>query len=185
MLARFFSAALVLAAALPALAADDVPLPPLTPKGEYLVMTQDDATSSSKCIGNPATPMCAVETLLACFVRGKDHLCQSALGVAWDKVPDFVSKLDWPPVIYRVVRREVLDDRHFPWRPQRDMDWRPGELDLRAADIRIDLVRKECWEKVTVPCACEAPARGPRGATAYIVRHEKGRWAVVTWGSVY
>jgi hypothetical protein len=48
-------AALFSAAAFPALAGD-VPLPPLTPKREYLVMTQEDATSTSNCIGNPVTP---------------------------------------------------------------------------------------------------------------------------------
>lgn len=35
----------------------------------------DRADASSRCIGDPATPVCAVETLLACRVRGEARLC--------------------------------------------------------------------------------------------------------------
>lgn len=66
-----------------------MPLPPITPKGQYFVMTKDKETTTSDCVGNPKTPMCAVETLLACFVRVVDYLCQTALGVPYEKVPDF------------------------------------------------------------------------------------------------
>src|ERR1041384_3643138 len=33
-------------------------------------------TASSACIGTAATPLCAVETLLACLVRNDDTLCR-------------------------------------------------------------------------------------------------------------
>lgn len=84
--ARLLVAVCFLAAALPAYAGEDVPLPPLTPKGKQLFMTRESSTSSSECVGSPVTPMCAVETLLACFVRGDDSLCQTAMGVPADKV---------------------------------------------------------------------------------------------------
>lgn len=32
--------------------------------------------SDSRCIGNPVTPLCAVETWLACFSRKQDALCE-------------------------------------------------------------------------------------------------------------
>lgn len=35
---------------------------------EWATLTFDPATSSSRCIGNPMTPLCAVETHKACFL---------------------------------------------------------------------------------------------------------------------
>jgi hypothetical protein len=168
--------AVLLAAAIP-VRADDAPLPPLTPKGEYLVLTANKETTTSHCIGDPKTPMCAVETLLACFVRNKNDLCQTAMGVPWDRVPDFNRDLPWPPIVYRVVRREVLTDKHFPWRVKRDLEWRPGEPSVKAGDVRIDIVVRECDTKV-LPEPCD-PAEG---ASAYIVRQQNYNWAVVNWG---
>jgi hypothetical protein len=177
--------ALLLAAALPARADDAVPLPPITPVDGYFVMTQDDATSSSKCVGNPVTPMCAVETLMACFVRGDDRLCQTAMGVPANKVPHMGELSDWPSIVYRVVRAEVLTDKHFPWRPTYNLDWRPGEPSVRPSDIRIDVLRRECFETPIVPRNCEVPVRQTSGPVAYVVRREGSRWAVITWGDAY
>ena len=33
--------------------------------------------ATSGCIGQPTTPICAVETLLACWVRGQPTLCRT------------------------------------------------------------------------------------------------------------
>lgn len=179
MLARFLSAALVLSAALPALA-EDVPLPPLTPKGEYLVMTQDDATSTSKCIGSPVTPMCAVETMLACWSRAIDDLCRIAMAVG--KNPDIGRGKPGPNMIYRVVRREVLNERTFPWPPKRDRSWRPGGLTMRSGDIRIDIIDKSCWDEISSAACDPVWSLVP---TAFIVRQQNNRWTVITWGYAY
>lgn len=38
-------------------------------------ITRDTRTTTSKCVGNPVTPLCAIETYIACFVRRKETLC--------------------------------------------------------------------------------------------------------------
>lgn len=80
--ARAAALALVLAAILllpapagaqPAAADPDLPAP--DPPGVWRRLTHDDATSTSRCIGNPVTPLCAVETYLACFFRSRNDYC--------------------------------------------------------------------------------------------------------------
>ncbi len=175
--ARFILAAIILAAAFPALA-QDAPLPPLTPEGEYLVMTQDDSTSTSDCIGNPVTPLCAVETVIACFERGNDDLCRIGQGLAQN--PGIVPEMEtYGFLLYRVVRREVVTDRRFPWPPKRDLSDRPGELSVQAGDIRIDTVDKSCSEFMETPKTCRSTWGNRR---TYIVRQEGDRWSVIIWG---
>ncbi len=50
------------------------PLADVPPPDELRFISMEDATS--QCIGNPKTPLCAVETLLACFTRVDPSLCQ-------------------------------------------------------------------------------------------------------------
>jgi len=176
---RFLLVAALLPVALPAFA-EDVPLPPITPEGQYLVMTQDDATSSSQCIGDPATPMCAVETMLACWHRARDDLCRVAMDV--DQDPHFGGKSPGPNIIYRVVRTRTLTDRIFPWSPERDRSWRPGGLTMRAGDVQIDVVEKNCWHEVSAK-ACEPV--WSLVPTAFIIRKNGERWIVITWGFAY
>lgn len=67
---------LLMLIASPALAqADDPMLPQPDPPGVWRKLTLDDATTTSKCIGNPVTPVCAVETYWACFLRRQPELC--------------------------------------------------------------------------------------------------------------
>jgi hypothetical protein len=176
MVPRLLVAAFLSAAALPALA-DDVPLPDLTPKGQYLVMTQDDATSTSKCIGDPKTPLCAVETVRACYIRGKADLCRIGTGVeGYDQVNGI--KLD--NEIYRVKRAEVLSDRRFPWNPKQDPR-RNGDINMQAGDIRIDIADKWCSKEIP-PDGC---GRNWMFPTAYIVRKVRDHWSVTVWGPAF
>ena len=48
---------------------------PPPPEFQLSVIAQTDATSS--CVGDPVTPLCAAETLLACFARKEGDLCES------------------------------------------------------------------------------------------------------------
>ncbi|MDR3437212.1 hypothetical protein [Telmatospirillum sp.] len=52
-----------------AMAGDDRPEP-------WRLISQDIAATTSQCIGRPETPLCAVETLLACFQRANQALCR-------------------------------------------------------------------------------------------------------------
>jgi hypothetical protein len=54
-------------------AADSIVKP--DPPGVWRILGPDDKDTTSKCIGKPKTPICAVETFLACFVRDDESLC--------------------------------------------------------------------------------------------------------------
>ena len=59
-------AALVLGSGAAAAAGRHAPdLPRPDPKGTWRKITWDDATTTSKCIGDLSTPLCALETVLA------------------------------------------------------------------------------------------------------------------------
>ena len=63
-------AAALLLTALPVMAEQLGPeLPKPDPKGHWRVITQDDAATTSKCIGTLSTPLCAMETYMASIVR--------------------------------------------------------------------------------------------------------------------
>ena len=73
LLATYF---LMLIVAAPAVAqAHDPVLPQPDPQGTWRKMTRDDATTTSRCVGNPVTPLCALETYLACFLRRQPEFC--------------------------------------------------------------------------------------------------------------
>src|SRR3990172_7533843 len=44
----------------------------------WRTLTFSDETTTSKCIGKPVTPICAVETFEACFKRSQIELCRKA-----------------------------------------------------------------------------------------------------------
>jgi hypothetical protein len=160
------------------LRAEDSPVPPVTPMGQYFALTYDNATSSSKCIGDPKTPLCAVETIMACRMRAEIDLCRIAMDLkSSEQINPVVQR--WPARIYRVSRAEVLTDRTFPWRPSRRLKWRPGEISMKAGDIRIDIVEHWCHDEMT-RAACDPASTGTK---TYIVRQIGDRWAVIEVGN--
>jgi hypothetical protein len=68
------------------------------PAGSWRVMRRDDATSD--CIGDPVTPICAVETQIACFDRAVVELCLLAyrtsnprsFNLNYAPVPDLIDR---------------------------------------------------------------------------------------------
>jgi hypothetical protein len=44
--------------------------------GVKRAMTKDPKTTDSQCVGDPKTPVCALETMLACLVRQQPELCR-------------------------------------------------------------------------------------------------------------
>jgi hypothetical protein len=122
--------------------------------------------------------MCAVETVLACFVRGDHELCRTAMGLGHD--PGLGGEGPSDSTIYKVIRAEVLTEDSLPWRPSHDLPWRPGDVSMQAGDIRIDIVDRDCAEEIA-PQAC-SPALFE---IAYIVRKIGARWVVMTWRPPY
>ncbi|WP_374633834.1 hypothetical protein [Ferrovibrio sp.] len=52
------------------------------PPGQYRIIGPDGAPGQSDCIGQPYSALCAVETLLACFARRDEGLCQRVWAAA-------------------------------------------------------------------------------------------------------
>lgn len=147
-------------------------LPPLTPKNRPRIMTVHDETSTSKCIGRMITPLCAVETKIACFLREDQHLCDMV------KVHLTVAPGNPSPwsIRYRVTKATILDDRHFPWPPSTDMGQPAGVQSVRAGDIRIDIREMICLGIAVSTCPASYDV-----AEVYVVRREPGWWRIMGW----
>ncbi len=82
--------------------------------GDRATLTFDPATSSSKCIGNPLTPLCAVETYEACYYWVDKKVC-AVTGVDPDTfqfVPGGYSKLSI--YHYWVENQKVITAEDIP-----------------------------------------------------------------------
>ena len=74
-------------------------------KPEFWRITQTDATST--CIGDPKTPLCAVETLIACGARRDLRLCRIA-GVDKDVITSYAYTLEYDLKRMHVLRPEDI-----------------------------------------------------------------------------
>lgn len=71
---------------------------------EVRTITRTEATST--CIGNTSTPVCAVETLLACMTRGDPALCRQSISGSIAPEPARREKLE-----YRILWQLVTQSR--------------------------------------------------------------------------
>ncbi|MGQ0662387.1 MAG: hypothetical protein ACT4P2_02140 [Pseudomonadota bacterium] len=124
-------------------------------------------TSTSACIGEPASPVCAALTLLACFARAERELCRR-VGVADPGVPAAPALIEYVIERVSVIRPEdVTEDL-------RDLEWfRPGyaliEILRRSCPAEQESCAQERWEEAQI--YARPLGDGPAG----------GRWKIVTW----
>lgn len=130
--------------------------------GEAVIRRIAQAEATSECIGDPRTPLCAVETFLACTTRRDMALCRK---VGVKKIYFAKVRLDLEYVVrsLRILRpQDILP--HLA-----DTNWhKPG-----YADIRLD--EHLCWHD-----------EGPCGklkweAYGYWLRPVGDHWEVVSW----
>jgi hypothetical protein len=125
-------------------------------------ITPTDADSA--CIGNPVTPLCAVETWIACHARDDLSLCR-AVG----QEPDWI-KPGRPPWTYEYVVERVHKIRPEDVTEElKDTDWfRPGYFDIRIKER-----------------SCPPPQTTCPGETwfryDYSVKPVGGLWHMVAW----
>jgi hypothetical protein len=115
----------------------DSDLPPVDSPEHWHVMTSERATTESKCVGNPRTALCAVETMLACEIHNDDDrdLCLVAANgesaYLWYYKEDFKA----PHMIatkYRVIEVRRLTSRRWPVGVQSgEPAPNPGDVQLR------------------------------------------------------
>jgi hypothetical protein len=123
----------------PAFAQASDPIVPLPdPPGTWRKLTHDEATTTSRCIGNPVTPLCAVETYWACFLHRRPELCDMVqAGVRpLEVVPKVPNKREEYRVLY-ARRPSPLD----PVDPATE-----GNMKPQPGDVVIGLMRRTCYD---------------------------------------
>ena len=144
----------------------DPGLPAPDSPGYWRYVTQKDETSTSKCIGDPKTPICAVDTVMACFTRWDDSIC--------DKVKHFVGygpDTSSRATSGRFMRYRIISARRLrasdipPHRKTGILAWKPG-------DLQVTVHRKTCG---IGGCGGLSPTE-----TTFTIRRAGGIWTVVT-----
>ncbi len=137
----------------------------------WRVMTLDDATSTSRCIGDPKTPLCAVETLMACFIRRQLPLCNISHGYPASETGRFGLSKPGPSyrTEYRVVRFHVVSDKD----PKLTLggDW------LKPGDIEITIYQRFCLQP-RQSCVGE-----PVDGYSYVARRDGDRWRITAYAA--
>ncbi len=161
-----------------------------TGEHELRLMEFSNAASTSACIGNPVTPICAVETFEACLRRAEWPLCAE---VAFDPgdlrqfAPSEYYKLGYYPYEVtgtRTVRAEFVP---IPRDGESAIRWLPGDVAVRllwqycppiekcVIETRDDPKRRYGEGCRTMKFCGKAPS--PR---TYIVRRVGHHWIMVT-----
>lgn len=144
-------------------------LPRADPPGHARVLTLRDETSTSKCIGRMETPLCAVETKIACVLRLDPSLCRTAY---WPDAP-----FEWVP-----PPDEYAESRFIKYRVRLARYARDSDIPLvvrglpdgpRAGDVMLQVGKLTCG-----CCGCVGSFGPP---FTYFVRRADGRWRLVDW----
>jgi hypothetical protein len=135
---------------------------------EVRVITAEEATTTSKCIGDPKTPLCAVETFIACFARHDGDLCQR-VGIPGG---DFDARTDASAEVVKYVPLDVrpVNPKDFPAEVQGAAWVQPGNVEV--------VILNKTWVS---PVLCPEPCEGER--FYYFVRPVGAEWHVVSWSS--
>lgn len=134
--------------------------------GSFRLMTQEDSTSTSKCIGNPISPICAFETYLACRVRDNNELCEIANGEKTGSPTPF--KLDKNRIVktgYRIMAIRQYTPQHMP-APSRN------RIEIKPWDVGVTLDTANCTYG-----KCDGPY--PDTRVSYLLRQRGDVWFVV------
>jgi hypothetical protein len=173
-------AALLCAA--PARAADPE-LPKPDPPGRGRIMAHENDASTSACIGNPITPLCAAETVIACMARRDDELCRIGMGL--EKPAGFYSGPRHPDHYnrYRVLSAKRFTESNLPaphdlppsampaewWFPEERQRYRPG-------DVEIVVLIQDCSRELA---KCKPVFSDDR--FNFHLRPLGANWAVMIW----
>lgn len=159
------------------------------PGDELGTMTFDNATSSSNCIGNPVTPLCAVETMEACGIRSDKPLCDT---VGFDNTDGLVADdyLRLWIFKYELVGSQLLEDSDIPpWaKVLDDKSWKSGDRALRLwwwgcrpEDECVVRTREDPTLEYGEGCSTEKYCGREDIPTTYILRHTGNHWSVVDY----
>jgi hypothetical protein len=114
-------------------------IPRPDPPDSWHRLTHWDETSTSKCLGKPTTPLCALDTLLACFLRRTWEICHVAFR-SMEADDDFLrGRTSLGGYLeYRVDEARPLRKADIPYH---DRDFRK---DVHRGDLLIRFQRAWC-----------------------------------------
>jgi hypothetical protein len=152
-------------------------LPSPDPPGYWRAMTDVKATTTSRCIGKISTPLCAIETFLACYDRAKPSYCE--LAAPWH-VASFgsIGPHIGGATRYRVLAASIGEDRRgmeFKWHD--DVDKTVATSDPEAQTVTIWLEIQRCLPRLR-DCS-NLPYEHP-----YVLVRTKGGWRIYKHGIV-
>lgn len=146
-------------------------------------MSQREA--SSNCIGNSSDPICAAETLIACWLRRDGDLCKKVIdceedkyaaalcGLPDDRMPRIDVTLRWPQysLEYYVIKTVPSERTDFgpPGSPMMEIWIEQYYLGSAGTEYRL------------VP-EFDSPDLRPAPGPGFWVAQIDGRWRVVYWG---
>jgi hypothetical protein len=123
------------------------------------VITPTSATS--KCIGDPKTPICAVETFLACFARQKAELCKRV------EAPETDLGESTQEITYRVLFSKIIRKKDIS-KSLVDSYWiKPGYAEVEIEEVAFDNIK--CTDFCRV---------------SYALRPSPTGWIVIEWAAV-
>jgi len=134
--------------------------------GSFRLMTQEDSTSTSKCIGNPISPVCAFETYMACQLRDNEELCEISLGrKAGPPAPYNVDKNKVAVYGYRIMAIRQYTPDHLPYQSQ-------NRFGIKPWDVGVKLEKTSCY-------GGECMEIHPSDEISFLLRKEGNLWFVV------
>ncbi len=148
--------------------------PAIDPPGHWRVMGQDDAHSTSRCIGKPDAPLCAVETMLACFLRNDNDLCKIGQG----QFEPYIH-IDGPPQMAWTQRYRVAGVKRIIRDHQRHSYLGRHPPPVLKGDLMITIQDNDCYYG-----KCQKVLGYPLDHRVFLVRKEGGKWHAVTWDGV-
>ncbi|PKU22521.1 hypothetical protein [Telmatospirillum siberiense] len=124
----------------------------------WRIIGTDERATSSRCIGRAETPLCAVETLLACFEWGRPDLCR----MVDDDEEQYAGIFSDPADPTKYLAYRVISERSVT--PDQDVEIIIEQQEMSAGQVI-------------------GPATAPSSGF-HLQRQTDGRWKVVGWGDL-
>ena len=136
---------------------------------DWNYLTDDAERTTSRCIGTPETPLCAVETLLACFQRSDRALCAKVDETVEQYQQVFEQEQTKNHYLaYRVMAVQMVGDGAPP----------PHHADAQFGDILLTLDQREGV------IGSATPTRSGTPSDFLLRKRDSGSWRVVNWGDL-
>lgn len=124
----------------------------------WRIIGADEHSTSSRCIGRAETPLCAVETLLACFEWARPDLCR----MVDDDEEQYAGIFTDPADPKKYLAYRVVAERNAS--PDQDVEIVIEQQEMSAGQVI-------------------GPATEPTSGF-HLRRQADGRWKVIGWGDL-